>query len=109
MAAMIGLRRTIERGMRHRWLGPIVVVLVFLLLAFLYLHALQDGHADANLGEFCLGVTMLIGILLIVRVRFRAPPPMVLVRPGRAPPCPDNLSRRPVSAAAAVTVIPLRL
>lgn len=105
---MIGLRRTIERGMRHRWLGPIVVVLVVLLLALLYLHSLHDGHGDASLGELCLGITMLIGILLIVRVRFWAPRPMVLVRPGRAPPC-LGLARPPVRVAAAVTVLPLRL
>ena len=85
---MIGLRQTIERGMRHRWLGPLFVILLCLLLAMLYLHALHDGghSTGSELGELCLGIVMMLGAVLLIRLRFRAPLVHVLVRAGRAPP-----------------------
>lgn len=89
---MIGLRQTIERGMRHRWLGPLFVILLCLLLAMVYLHALHDGHSTGTeLGELCLGLTMMLGAVLLIRLRFKAPLPLVLVRPGRAPPVHRSL------------------
>ncbi len=106
---MIRLRRTIERGMRHRWLGPLFVILFCLLLALVYLHALHDGHSmGTELGELCLGITMMLGAVLLVRLRFRVPLPLVLVRSGRAPPRPARV-RRPPRPALALASPPLRL
>ena len=88
---MIRLRQTIERGMRHRWLGPLFVILFCLLLAMVYLHALHDGQSGTELGALCIGITMVIGAVLLIRLRFKAPLPLVLARPGRAPPVHRSL------------------
>ncbi len=72
---MIRLRQTIERGMRHRWLGPLFVILFCLLLAMVYLHALHDGQSGTELGALCIGITMVIGAVLLIRLRFQAPLP----------------------------------
>lgn len=82
---MIELRRNIERGMRHRWLGPLFIILFCVLLALMFLHAMHDGNGT-ELGEFCLGITMMLGIVLLIRVRFKATLALVPVRIGRAPP-----------------------
>lgn len=81
--------------MRHRWLGPLFVILLCLLLAMLYLHALHDGghSTGAELGELCLGIVMMLGAVLLIRLRVRAPLAHLLVRPGRAPPGRRFLSR----------------
>lgn len=87
--AVIALRRTIERGLRHPVLGPFCVLLLALLLAFTFLHSLEDGHdagAGAPLGYLCIA----LAALLLVR---GAPRPSVVSTPrvpsgltGRAPP-----------------------
>lgn len=84
---MIGLRRTIERGMRHRWLGPLFILLFCVLMALMFMHAIHDGqNAGTELGEFCLAVIIMLGIVLLIRVRFKAPLAVTPVRVGRAPP-----------------------
>lgn len=105
---MIRLRQTIERGMRHRWLGPLFVILFCLLLAMVYLHALHDGQAGTGLGELCIGITMIIGAVLLIRIRFEIPMPLVLVRSGRAPPA-RRLLVQPVSPASPTPSPPLRI
>jgi hypothetical protein len=106
---MIGLRQTIERGTRHRWLGPLFVIVFCLLLAILYLHALHDGGhgTGTELGELCLGIVMMLGSVLFIRLRFKAPLALVLVRPGRAPPVRRLLSR--LIRPAPIPLPPLRV
>ena len=84
---MIELRRNIERGMRHRWLGPLFIIVFCVLMALMFLHAMHDRHnMGTELGELCLGITMMLGIVLLIRVRFKATLALVPVRIGRAPP-----------------------
>ena len=84
---MIRLRQTIERGMRRRWLGPLFVVLFCLMMALLFVHDMHDGHnAATELGEFCLGLTIMFGLMVLIRVRWRAVVRLVLGLPPRAPP-----------------------
>ena len=106
---MIRLRRTIERGMRHRWLGPVFVILFCLMLGLLLLHAMHDGHdAGTELGEFCLGLTIMFGLMVVIQLRWRVVVSPVLVRPGRAPPAGRLLL--PLVRSAVLTVpTPLRL
>lgn len=97
--------------MRHPWLGPLFVILLCLLLALVYLHALHDGQSMGNeLGELCLGITMMLGVVLLVRLRVRAPLVPVLVRAERAPP-PAPAARLPRRSTPTVvlTSLPLRL
>lgn len=106
---MIRLRRTIEGGVRHRWLGPLFVILLCLLLAMLFLHAMHDGQcAGTELGELCLAISVLLGAVLLVRIRACAPRAAALVRLGRAPPAFRRVSL-PVRLAVVASPPPLRL
>ena len=106
---MIRLRQTIERGMRHRWLGPLFVILFFLMLSLLFLHAMHDAHeTGAGVGEFCLGLTIMFSLLVVIRLRWRVVVSVVLSRIGRAPPAPRFLLP-PAGAAVFLVSPPLRL
>lgn len=84
---MILLRQTIEQGMRRRWLGPVFVLLFCLMLAMLFLHAAHDGHdVGTELGQFCLGLTIMFGLIVLIRLRWRVILQLAVVRAGRAPP-----------------------
>ena len=72
--------------MRHRWLGPLFIILFCVLMALMFLHTMHDGHNATEFGEFCVGITMILGAVLLIRVRFKAPLALVPVRIGRAPP-----------------------
>lgn len=91
---MISLRQTIEYGMRHRWLGPLFVILFCLLLVMVYLHALHDGSSGTELGAVCVGITMILGLVLLIRHGFKVLLPLRVVRLGRAPPVPRSLMLR---------------
>ena len=80
---VIRLRELLERGMRHRWLGPAVVVLVAILLVLVVMHTTTDQATEAS-------VVCVAFLVILVAVLF--PPPSLLViqvvrpRPPRAPP-----------------------
>jgi hypothetical protein len=106
---MIRLRQTIERGMRHRWLGPLFVVIFCLMLALLFMHAVHDGHdMGTELSQFCLGLTIMFGLMVLIRLRWRVVVPLVVVRPGRAPPLARFLAL-PVCGVILAVPPPLRL
>jgi hypothetical protein len=105
---MIRLRQTIERGARHRWLGPLFVILLCLMLALLFLHAMHDAHHATEVGEFCLGLTVMFSLLIVIRLRWRALVPVAHLRSGRAPPSVRFLSV-PVRATVLSAPPPLRL
>lgn len=101
---MIGLRAALERGLRHRWLGPALVLLLAVLLALLVLHsAFEQAPAPG------LFVCAAIALLLFARI----PAPPVAERcPGRrlsqrAPPLP--LVKALVLAGSRHSSPPLRL
>jgi hypothetical protein len=106
---MIRLRQTIERGMRHRWLGPLFVILFCLMLALLFMHAMHDGQdAGTELGEFCLGLTIMFGLMVLIRLGWRVVVPLVVTRLGRAPPVARFLME-PMPATVLAVSPPLRL
>lgn len=103
------LRETIERGVRHRWLGPLFVVLLCLMLAMLFMHDMHEGHiAATELGEFCLGLTIMFGLMVLIRVRVRLIERVVLRLPARAPPPARRVSLLVPSAINRIAP-PLRL
>jgi len=105
---MIRLRQTIERGMRHRWFGPLFVLLFGLLLALTFLHGFHDSdHMATELGQFCLGLTILFSFLIVFRLGWRSIVPLVQPRAGRAPPATRSALLVPRAALAAP--VPLRL
>lgn len=106
---MIRLRQTIERGMRHRWLGPLFVIVFCLLLALTFLHGIHDGdHMATDLGEFCLGLTVMFSLLIVIRLAWRIAVPLLQPRSGRAPP-PGWVLVRPLRTASLAAPVPLRL
>lgn len=61
---MIALRRKIERWRRHPIIGPLLIVLLILVLAFVFLHESHEKIA-ADLGELCVGIALLVVALLL--------------------------------------------
>jgi hypothetical protein len=106
---MIRLRQTIERGMRHRWLGPLFVILFCLLLALTFLHGIHDGdHMATDLGEFCLGLTVMFSLMIVIRLSWRVEVPLLQMLSGRAPPL-AQIGLPPARRAALAVPVPLRL
>src|SRR5690349_11502491 len=105
---MIRLRQTIERGTRHRWLGPLFVIVLCLMLALLFLHGLHDADHATELGEFCLGLVIMFSFLIVIRLKWRAVVSIALPRLGRAPPAP-RMFLTPVRLAVLPAPPPLRL
>lgn len=95
--------------MRHRVLGPLFVLLFVLMLALWFLHAVHDGQdAGSALGAFCLGLTVMFGLIVLIRLRWRVVVPIARVRVGRAP--PQRPLRMPSARPALLEVpIPLRI
>jgi hypothetical protein len=105
---MIRLRLTIKRGMRHPVLGPVFIVLFALMMVFVCLHGIHESqHMATEIGVVCLGLVSLLSVLLLIRVGRAAPPPVLLVREGRAPPVfvAPCIQRPPLH----LTASPLRL
>ena len=107
---MIRLRRTLERGRAHPILGPIIVIVLALILAMLFLHAMQEGQsATTELGSACLAVVTLVWLVLAhlkhERVRARVPS---FAHSERGPPATGAFNRRRVVGAAAPPPFPLR-
>lgn len=101
---MILLRRWIDRALARRWLGPLVLVVLVLLLAFVALHTLSD-HVLESAALVCTAVALFFSAAVTllaapavrrlgVVVRERAPPP-------RSP--------APIARALATRHAPLRL
>ncbi len=85
--------------MRRRWLGPLFVLLFCLMLALLFMHAVQDGHdVGTELGPFCVGLTIMFSLIVLIRLGWRVVVQIAVGRPGRAPPVARFLPRSPCAA-----------
>lgn len=81
---MIRLREGIQNAVSHPLLGPLVLVLLALLLAFVALHAVEDGLAGAL---FACAFAAVAVLRIVARpVRTVAPAALVAATAGRAPP-----------------------
>lgn len=103
---VIRLRETVQAGLRHPVLGPLVLALLVVLLAFLVLHAAEDGIA----GELfaCAIAIAAAATILVPPLRAAAGAAAVALRAGRAPP-PVWLRRAPsLAPPTALLGIPLR-
>jgi hypothetical protein len=103
---MIRLRGTLERACRHRWLGPLVIVLLVVLIAFIAVHESGDKLLESA-GELCVGLAALL-VVTLVRLL-----PTVLVHAlrghrRRGPP-PAAAGLRPCGPDVSIFVAPLRL
>jgi hypothetical protein len=79
-----------------------------LLLALTALHALHDSdHMATDMGDVCLGLVVVFGFLVVIRLAWRVQVTFVQERLGRAPPRDPLL--RPPQAATGPALVPLRL
>lgn len=91
---MIELRRRLERARAHPILGPIVIILLVLVLAMMFAHAVHEGQeAATEVGMFCLAVITVFGSIILERMLRTAPAAGVSVRGDRAPPSFTRLVR----------------
>ena len=73
--------------MRRRFIGPLFVILFCLMLALMFMHAAHDGQdLGTAMGQFCLGLTIMFGLIVLIRLAWRVVVQLAVVRPGRAPP-----------------------
>lgn len=106
LGRVIRLRRLIDRGRRHPVVGPLLVLVLVLLIAFAVLH---EGHESAGIdaGVLCIGVAVILMVAALIA------PPTALARvegavvPARAPPRQPGAA--PVSRAVPPGFLTLRL
>lgn len=105
---MIRLRQSIEAGLRHPLWGPLLLVFLAVILAFVALHAIEDG-AEGLL--FTCAIIAAAGLRLLVVVLGRTwlatahEPPLF----GRAPPRRTLRLLPPSRVPPAHVALPLRL
>jgi hypothetical protein len=84
---VIRLRSILERGRAHPVLGPILLVLLVLLLAFVFLHIVQEGVENATeLGAMCVAIATVLGLLVSARTSVRRQPELMKTSDDRGPP-----------------------
>lgn len=66
---MIRLRQSLERGMRHPLVGPFLLLLLGLVLAFVVFHAIEDGVAGQLFTCALLAAAALRLVVLLTRTR----------------------------------------
>ena len=103
---MIRLRKALDRGLRHRWLGPVCLILFVLLMALMFMHTAHDNeHSFTDIGEICLALTVMFAFIVIIRLGWPAVQRLVPVTVGRGPP----VTARPITLAASPVAAPVRL
>lgn len=96
---MVRLRREIERGARHPVVGPLLIVLLALMVAFTVMHEGNEA-TGGQIGELCVGIALILLAVIVVwplAVRGRV---VAAVPPGRAPPSAYR------AASCSVPVVP---
>jgi hypothetical protein len=104
---VIELRRKLDRGLRHPWLGPLCLILLVLMLVFTAVHGAHDQMHQA--GELIVCVGFLLGAIVSVRIpRFRD---VVTVAPPAPRGPPTSWLAPPLYAfpSFAARSVPLRL
>ena len=101
---MIRLRRWIDCTLERRWLGPLVLLVLVLLLAFVALHSLSD-HILESAALVCTAVALFFSVAVTLLAAPAVRRLGVVVR-GRAPP---PRSSALIARALATRHAPLRL
>ena len=103
---MIALRRWIESSRKHRWLLPLVILVLLILALLLAFHSWSDA-AEAGAGIACVALGLLFSLVVIF-----LPPRhhlQLLAVPARAPPRLSAALLAHNSVPADAGLIPLRL
>jgi hypothetical protein len=96
-AAVIRLRSALVRALEKRWVGPLVLVILIVLLAFVGLHVFGDHFEDAAAAT-CGGLLIVTVFRLVLPSRdttgFRLPPGMrTAASPALPSPPPELIAR----------------
>jgi hypothetical protein len=103
---MMRLRSEIERGARHPIVGPLLIVLLAVLIAFTVMHEGNEA-TGGQIGELCVGIALtLLAIIAFRPPAVRAHVALSLV-PSRAPPRYQRTA--PHSGFVLPGFLPLRL
>lgn len=107
---MIRLRDMMERGCRHRFFGPVVVLVLVVLLASVFLHvAIEGAEAAGQLGALCLAVATVLGSLLVVRSHGARKTVCAVEAADRGPPTVSSVAViGSLARSGAPVAIPLR-
>jgi hypothetical protein len=94
---VIRLRSALVRALERRWVGPLVLVILIVLLAFVGLHVFGDHFEDAAAAT-CGGLLIVTVFRLVLPSRdttgFRLPPGMrTAASPALPSPPPDLIAR----------------
>jgi hypothetical protein len=104
---VIRLRQSLEATLRHPLLGPLLLVFMALVLAFVCLHTIEHG-VEGLLFSCVLLVAAGVRLVVVVGRVWRASQ-VDGSRPSRGPPARFVRANRPPPAAPALVVLPLRL
>jgi hypothetical protein len=104
-AAVIRLRCALERAFERRWVGPVVLAAVIVLLAFVGFHLVAD-HFEEAAAATCGGILIVTFAPRIIQ-RSDAPSPEFLIATN-GPAGPTLPSVVPVGVARSLPQTPLR-
>jgi hypothetical protein len=84
---MLRLRRLIERGLANRWLRPLLLLVLCVVLAMALVQGVHDGdHAATEVGGLCVAIMTVASLLVAPGVRRLVTAPRARARSTRAPP-----------------------
>jgi Flp pilus assembly protein TadB len=103
---VIRLRQRLQAGLEHPVAGPLLLLLLALMLAFVFLHTVEHGVEGLL---FTCVMLVAVGIRLVVVLgRTRRPRLLSAAFAGRGPPHRPTRLLRPRRPAPAELVVPLR-
>lgn len=101
---MIRLRQSLEAGLRHPLLGPVLLICLGLVLAFVIFHTVE--HGVEGLLFTCAILAAVVLRLLVVQGRIWRVTPTSAQRTGRAPPA--AVQPPPLRPPGLLLALPLR-
>jgi uncharacterized membrane protein len=108
---MLRLRRLIERGLANRWLRPLLLLVLCVVLAMALVQSVHDGdHAATEVGGLCFAIMTAAWLVIAPGARRLVAAPRGRVLSTRAPPEPGRppFLRRDAAIVIAASP-PLRL
>jgi hypothetical protein len=102
---VIRLRRALAGALERRWIGPVLLVIVIVLLAFVGLHLVVDHFGEAAAAT-CGGILIVTVLPLTLPRRQATALPLTLTTSTPAGPAPPLASS--VRIARSLAQIPLR-
>jgi hypothetical protein len=104
---VIRLRQSINAGLRHPLLGPVLLIFLAIVLALVILHTVEHG-VEGLLFSCAILAAVVLRLVVVLGRTWRATTEQISVL-GRAPPRPAFRLLPPSRVPSAVSALPLRL